>query len=61
MKRSAPLILAALLTACTGGGAPAPNSPFQTIGSTRFVPGQGCPQDYALVGNRCVSVNNDFR
>lgn len=57
----APALLAVGLTACTGGGAtrPANDRIFAPRGSTAFVPGVGCGINQALVGNRCVNVNND--
>ena len=60
-----PLVFAGTaLSGCTGAGATTARDDsriFPPRGSTRFTPGVGCGPRQTLVGNRCVTLNNDFR
>ena len=54
------LVVLTPLVGCTGGGATTTGrADTNPVGSTSFVPGRGCGRDQALVGNRCINVNND--
>ena len=54
-------LLSTTMAGCTAGAPDraARNTPFEPLGSTRFVPGVGCGPERTLVGNRCVSLDND--